>query len=506
MNKHMRRILPVFLFFIIMSISTVATAQQENTLYFMDRVPQSHYLNPAQHPDCRWWMSGVLVPVWVIPMFDPPFVHFPMHMDFSMPLDLNDFVLYEDGKPSRTFLYSVEDQDNFLKKLSKINYISFNTSVEYAFMGFKQDKNFWTFSLNDIANASYSFSKDMVALPLKGNVELAADGSLEGRATNLKGTAINMTYYREAAIGFNHQFSRYFRVGMRAKALFGQLNINTSKADLTVNSIEKSEAQMGNGDYQPFVIESDADYLINASIPVTVETDSNNIVDKVTLNDLTAKDLANFKNYGWGLDFGLMKDWNSELTIYASVIDFGFIYWKNNVHNYSLNGKYNFSGLEITDIENLDIDPDSILSKIGDSYKVKYTNKSYKTMLSTKGYFGGNYKFTKKVAVGLLGKIEKYPYSFEYSATASLNLKPFKWGAFTLSYSYFKRNFTNIGMGYTIRIGPLQWYSVYDNLIGALIFPENSRYWSMRWGVNMVFGRGANKKKPQKNLPLLWTL
>ena len=63
----------------------------------------------------------------------------------------------------------------------------------------------------------------------------------------------------------------------------------------------------------------------------------------------------------------------------------------------------------------------------------------------------------------------------------------------------------NFGVGYTIRIKAMQWFAVYDNLIGAAISPEKARYWSMRWGVNLVFGRGK-KKMVDKNKPLLNTL
>ena len=62
-----------------------------------------------------------------------------------------------------------------------------------------------------------------------------------------------------------------------------------------------------------------------------------------------------------------------------------------------------------------------------------------------------------------------------------------------------------MGLGYTIRIGALQWYAIYDNLITALIFPEKARYFSARWGVNLVFGR-TKKNKADKNKPLLNTL
>jgi hypothetical protein len=224
---------------------------------------------------------------------------------------------------------------------------------------------------------------------------------------------------------------------------------------------------------------------------------------------ITAQDIMKVtKNLGWGIDFGLMKDWNSELTLYASVIDFGFIHWTNAVQNYTLTStKFNYNGLPFNNfnLNSINSVADTLLKQFTNGYKATNTQNSYVTSLNTKYFFGGNYKLTKKIAIGLLGRIDKYPFNYEYSGTASLNLKPFRWGTLSLTESYYKKSIMNFGIGYTIRIGAMQWFAVYDNLIGAAIVPEQARYWSMRSGVNLVFGRGK-KKIVDKNKPLLNTL
>ena len=142
--------------------SLFAHGQQENTLYFMERIPQSHYMNPAQHPDAKWWASGLLVPAYALPMLPPvvPYaLYLPMHFDISLPIDLNDVVIYENNQPKRWFLYDTKTQDKFLKDLKRYNYVSSNLSVETFFIGFKQKKNYWTVSLNTHMNVNLSFAK-----------------------------------------------------------------------------------------------------------------------------------------------------------------------------------------------------------------------------------------------------------------------------------------------------------------------------------------------------------
>lgn len=486
-----------FKFFVAICIffsSLTVVAQQENTLYYMERIPQSHYLNPAHQPDCKFWMSSLLIPTWLLPM---PFVYFPMHFDGSVPLDINDFIIYEGGKPKKLFWYDESTQSAFSKKLKKYNYASMNMSVEEVFFGFKVNKNTFTFSMNTHLGTNISFSKGWFDLIMNGNVD--DNGNL--REIDLSGTAINASAYHEVAFGYNRQVNKYLRVGIRPKVLFGIVNFSTPEAELILDSRFYDNVDEKNP--YPYVIRPKANYVINASNISLSEGE-----DFMDLDNLVHSAYST-KNMGLGVDLGLMKDWNSELTLHASVVDLGFIKWKNNVRNYSLttSDSLKFDGVEMQ--PNLeDLSADSIFEGIVDNISFKESRNTYTTSLATKIYAGGEYKFTKKLSAGLVGKLQKYPYNFEFSATASANYRMGKWGIISGSYSYSKRSFANIGGGYTIRIGPIQWYAVFDNLIGPLLFTTSTKYFSVRSGVNLVFGRMDKKKKPaqRKNSPLLWTL
>ena len=485
-------------------------SQQENTLYFMERIPQSQYLNPANHPDCKWWMGGLIIPVWLSPMIVPPVIHVPMYMDISVPFALNDVIKYENNKPKETYFLNKANQDVFLKKLSPINNISNNFTLEWLNFGFKIKKSYWSFSLLTKENVNFSFPKELFAFPLNGNMDTVRENN-----GVFNGLGLNASVYEEASIGFNHQFSKYFRVGLRVKALYGIANINTAKSEIKIKTISKTDAELLNSNtFTPYTVESNLNLIINTSIPmVDIKTDTNKIPKSVSIKDgYSPADALKMKNFGWGLDFGFQKDWNSELTMYGSIIDLGFIKWKTDVQNFGLSGKLpEFTGIDLKVTKdnykdlNSSLNVDTLLKKYLKDYNADTSRNSYKTMLNTKVFLGGNYKLSKRIAVGLLGRVDKYPFNYEYSATASLNFKPFKWGALTLSTSYMKKSFANYGIGYTIRIGPVQWYAVYDNLIGAAVMPERARYFSVRWGVNLVFGRGK-KKIIDKNTPLLNTL
>ena len=63
------------------------SAQIDNTMYFMDRLPQSSYINPAQAPNCKFYIGGVIVPV---------FGQLPPPITFAanLPIDYNDVIFH----------------------------------------------------------------------------------------------------------------------------------------------------------------------------------------------------------------------------------------------------------------------------------------------------------------------------------------------------------------------------------------------------------------------------
>jgi hypothetical protein len=74
------------------------------------------------------------------------------------------------------------------------------------------------------------------------------------------------------------------------------------------------------------------------------------------------------------------------------------------------------------------------------------------------------------------------------------------------------RSFTNLGMGLSLRMGPVQFYTIADQIPltwNRVTFPEETRavpvpdridYFNLRLGMNLLFGR----VKPQKrDVPML---
>lgn len=465
----------------------IAQAQHENTMFFMDRLPQSNYLNPALHPPCTFYLGGFIVPL--VGQIPPP-----IHISAGVPLDFND-VIYQGDKeyydqqvhpfhPSQT----QEDRDAFFNKLNDINYI--NTSFQFNLLtfGFAAKQNFWTFDISHRLNSSLGFPKTFLELPYYGNGEVMQ--------ADLTGFSFEWDQYNEFAVGFAQNSDGHVTYALKLKYLNGLFNVNTVSNEIQIIT-----------DSTSFEIDTKSDFVVNINAPIEFELDEVN--KKIVDFSLPEFDLdyiqENFlftNNHGVAFDLGFKNDINSELSIYGSLIDFGFIQWQSNPQTVKLSGEFAYDGIELASLN-----MDSLLSlpsldSILGSYILEHKKEVYISQMPYKIYGGLNYKFSKYLNVGGLYRAEKASNSFKHSFTGSANFRPFRYGALSLSISYINKTFHNYGAGFTLRLGAIQTYFVFDNYSLAL-GDEDTRFISWRMGTNLIFGRG---KKKDKDKPLLWTL
>ena len=73
------------------------------------------------------------------------------------------------------------------------------------------------------------------------------------------------------------------------------------------------------------------------------------------------------------------------------------------------------------------------------------------------------------------------------SFPAAVDRKMNKWITLGATYTIINRSYNNLGFGFNINPGPVQFYMVADNLFGA-IKPQNARYAQLRFGINLIFG------------------
>ena len=302
---------------------------------------------------------------------------------------------------------------------------------------------------------------------------------------------LRMSHYREYGIGYARDLMEdKLTVGGKVKYLYGMENISTKKADLTLHT-----------DPENFSLTMNSEFDVNfAGIPVIV-TDTSIAADS-TYKFTTGSYLFKKPNHGFGIDLGANYKINDKFRVSASVIDLGFIKWKEYATNVNVaKSSFTFEGVDIKDFmpsndtTNTDTTSpwDNLLDSLIGTFDPTISQKSYSTPLLTRFYLAGNYNLNETSDVGLLFHGEIYKGAFRPAFSVSINNRLGKILSTSVSWSYVNRSAANIGLGVALNLGPLQWYMVMDNILAPFI-PYATKNVHVHGGFNLTFGREKKDK------------
>ncbi len=482
---------------LILFFATNLFAQQDNTLYFMNKIPQANLANPANGCDCKVNVWGLLIPVFG--QLPPPISFNIGNTGFSLKK------LFTHGKLNRwddTVLVDTRDSlipdFNYLfGAMRKVNYITSDIQIHLLGAGYKMNDWYFNLGITEKINISMGYPKDLLGLIWKGN------GAYISAPADLSGLGLNITHYREYMAGASRKINDKLTVGAHLKGLFGKFNLNTRKSVMKLYT-----------DPASFDLRLQTDMEYNMNLPDSILLDFNNgngVIDSLSADATTGKldakkYILNKKNFGMGIDLGGVYKLNKKIELSASIIDLGFITWKSNPYTFSQKGDFTYSGVNFPPFMNNNYKSDSVTNAFVDSvYKtflINFNKKAYNTSLNTKFYIGGTYALNEKVNFGLLTRTELYQHALHLSVSLSANTNFTKWFSGSLTYSMINRYYMNIGVGLAVKAAFMQFYIVSDNIYGirpekstGAYLPYSSRDINFRFGCNLIFGCPKNITK-----------
>lgn len=476
----MGKIKKSIIIFILLVASGTLFAQQDMTLYYMHRVPQSNLLNPAIQNECKYYFSGILLPIvgQVLP---------PLHMNYNNNgFAFNKLFYHGTGAMADSMVTPFgdgQDPTHFLKQLRKVNYISTELNVDWLSIGYRWKSWYFTFNLAEKMNVYASFPKDLVVLGWEGNGK-----SLLGKEANLSYLGAGLNWYREYALGASKTINNKLTVGGKAKLLFGKENFWMKSHQLSLKTDEADYGLTAKADWEVY---SSQQFIQITKLQMDYLNDS--LMYEDTTFEPTPKDVIfNKHNPGGAIDLGFKYVYNNKITFYGSALDIGFIHYKNNVNAVKATGEYYFDGIDIQPFIENDSTGQAYLDYLKDSVIKNFdphllNKKSYNYWLTPKIYLGGTYKLTEKINVGLLFKGDIFLKRLHGGVTLSANANLKKWFAPTLSYTIENNSFKQVGAGVLFKIPWMQFYLVTDNVCG-FIWPEAARNLNFRLGINLLFG------------------
>ena len=474
----------IFSLALLAGVGIQTRAQTQNSLYFMKGIPQVNRINPARNPDCGFYIG--------IPILSTLSTQFS-----SNPLTYED-VIYPDksGDSLITFLHPLGDQEAFLDKLKPLNILLADTRTSALSIGFATKAGFFTFDLTTRAEATLYYPGALASLVLEG-----AD---DGGVYNMDGMGADFSGFDEIAVGWSGAPGSNWKIGARAKALFGFGNLSISQSEFEISTSEE-------------LWNVDADMEFNVSLPFAevVYNEDGEIEDIIIEDDVSNmrsaalfKQFFNAKNFGLALDLGVDYRPSDRWLLSASVLDIGYIRWTDEVHKVSFKTDYDYSGLEVNPFDftgDLSFGDyvDSSFSALGDSLAkgLEFTPGGiYSNRLNPRLYVGASWWATPSINFGLLSRTDFLKELIFEQLTASANFAAGRVLSFTLSYTMMNRYWKNIGAGISLNAGPVNLYLISDNTLNVIFWTEEAQSVNVWFGMNLVFGN----KKCSQDRPLVY--
>lgn len=466
--------------------STGMQAQQSNVLYYMRGVPQSHLLNPATQPRCGFYLG--------LPGASP----LQLNVENSA-FSLSD-ILWSEGDSTITFMHPDGDKEKFLNQFGRANYVSADVSTSLVSFGFRSENLYFSFGITQKVNSRFSYPGDIIRLALEGNEQ---DDEFD-----LSSLGVNAMTYTEISMGVSHELNDMITFGYRGKLLFGGANIATKNSDILLTT-----------SLDDWTI--DSKYNLNVSVPgLTIERDSagNFDLDEMDIDeDLQSSDYISTitGNFGLGLDLGIHFKPIEDLTISASILDLGYIRWKNFTYNLTQDTRFVFdpeviferndSGEVVAKFWGETDLGEAILDSLESSFidNNSETETAYTTFLPAKIYLGVKYDIIDEISVSLLSRSEFYKGRIREQLSLSANFYPIPLVSASLNYTIMNRTFNNFGIGLALKAGPFNWYIISDNIplvyarevSSNIILPYKARSVNFRVGFNLVFACQKDRRK-----------
>ncbi|MBX2876177.1 MAG: hypothetical protein KTR30_28920 [Saprospiraceae bacterium] len=378
----------------------------------------------------------------------------------------NDLIIERDGQ-------NIIDVDRGIALLDRDNLLRENLDLETISLGFKTGN--FQISLGHMLryNAFANYPKTLPQLIWQGNAQFV------GQNVSF-GPDLQLNAYHEYNLGIAYQVGSKLTIGAKAKYLSGVADVSTARTDLRLSTSE-----------DVYQLELDADYLVNSSGALQYDGFDQLDFDFSFGQVETAQLFSN--NNGLAFDLGVHLDLG-KLDIGISALDIGGqIDWKEDVRNYSLQGQFEYQGLNVAQgILDSQTDLGNAIDTLREIYNPIETQQSYRTELPLRTYLTLGYDLTDKIRLGALFYTESYREE-TYGALA-LN------GQWTLhpiltvgaTYAYRQQRYDNFGLQAIAKVGPVQVVAATDNIFTA-IQPTDSHSANFRVGLNLLFNKAQEE-------------
>ncbi|MGQ8337113.1 DUF5723 family protein [Sunxiuqinia sp. A32] len=411
----------------------------QNTMYFMDRLPQNIAYNPASVPDVKFHLE--------LPgMGGASAQAYNSGFNYS---ELDDFIDNLD--------VAGYNPDEFVNSIGDFNRLTTDIKASIFNLGFKlKDNGYFSFLIDVHNSTTLKAASDIAYLVADYN-----DISLDHFPLVVDDVDLLTNSYMSIGFSYSRKINEHLTLGISPKLNCNLMGVKTNNISYIVTATEETD-EFG---FTNVTFDETIDGEAILGLPTEINPDAitgneldldegllpNSWEDDMKLSDL-------FKNKSLSLDIGATYNYN-QWNFSASILNIGASSWK--VNGYQLNGNE-----DVITVKELDKISLSIPAEI---------------------YLGAKNQFSQKWNYGLLFHNTFFNSGSMASGTLSLNGAVGKALSTSVSYTAGYK-FNNLGLGFRLRFFPgMDLYFVTDNLIQAFNYKKAQRI-SAAFGINFSFG------------------
>lgn len=503
-----------YLIVALVALCTVSvSAQQVNTLYFLENAPMRHTINPAFQPVSRGYLN--FTPLgWTTLGFG------------NNSLTLSDFLMV-DPKTGKTItaLHPNADRKAFLKAYRSVTLSNGELTFGLLNMGFRiKEKGYLTIGINERVIGANTMPKSIPTFLLDGGMKDLTGGL---NTFNLSGLGTGSSAYTEVGVGYSHQLNEHWTIGGKLKLLFGQLYISNTAKDLAIDASATQWRLHGDMNLEiagPLDMEYLSNYMSNKNMRQISDGFKNGSFKTDSLihfDDILS--LVAPAGYGAALDFGFTYKPIKNLQISAAIVDLGFIYWLN-ADKFKCSVDTTFEGAGKVDYNDpayhdargnfsTDILMDSVgknLANMIDGIKVaSASNSGMARMISARLNIGIDANFwDNRVGFGILSATRLYNARLYEELTFGVAFRPVNWFNIAASYSFLNNGkYSNIGAG----LGFMPYDGINLTLVmdyiptsyaavpnsSMYLIPDKTKMFNLAMGFSICWG--SNRKDKDKD-------
>ena len=431
---------------------SVAHGQSDLTFYHMKGMtPQSAINNAAFFPDAEFYIS--------LPGISG--INAKMNTEISY----NQLMIPVEGTDS------VEvDVQGALTNLKEGDNVRFRGDVSLFQFGLRSGHRAFTLFANLRYSGGFNYPVSFLNYFVYGNGNFIGE-QVEER--QLKGGGIA---YHEIGLGYSQEVivmtDKVLRIGGRVKYLTGIAHASVDRgAEMTMFTDPDN-------------------YDINVQF-------NNATIRTAGLNELEGDDPAGYilgnSNTGFAIDLGAEMQITDRLSGSLAINDLGFINWKQDIENYTFQNQVTLGGFDdVNDIDLADALEDSL-----DVWSASTTDAgSFRSPVGTRVFLGANYELSQNGFVS--GTIAYNRFSYNSSEIGFGVGYTHQFGRIlTLSGTVSKDQFrpVRVGGGFGLRLGSLQLYGAFDDMLNAARSAGDINGLDARFGLNIVIGRNNSERK-----------